>query len=213
MMNILRASHVTFKAGIQYPEIDIEAGLATFIQGVSGCGKSTLLKLFNGTVSPDQGQLFYRDMPLNTLDTVRLRQEVLLVGQVTFLFPGTIEDNFLEYYKYRELDPIPTERMEHYLSLCSLEFPLDSICDTMSGGERQRVYLAICLSLGPQVLMLDEPTSALDEKTAQHLIHHIKRFCKEEGITVVVVSHDAALTKQFADHIIILEKGDLPCKA
>ncbi len=206
MQEILRTSSVSFRSFLRYPDISIETGKATFLIGASGSGKSTLLKLFNGTQSPDSGEVYYRGKAIASLDTVELRREVLLVGQSVYLFPGTIQDNFRSYYAYREADPPPESRILQYLSLCCAEFPLDADCESMSGGERQRIYLAIALSLHPRILMLDEPTSALDEQTAGALLSNIKRFCIEEGITLIVISHDAKLTNRFADQVIHLKR-------
>lgn len=211
-MEILRASNVVFRSIINYPSVSIQEGEATFIQGESGCGKSTLLKLFNASLTPDSGEILYEDRNINTLDTIDLRQEVMLVGQSVYLFSGCLESNFREYYRYRDKEIISKEKMEYFLRLCCADFPLDKECDTMSGGERQRVYLAIFLSFQPKVLMLDEPTSALDERTSNELINNLKLFCKEQGITMVVVSHDATLAKKYADRIIFMDKEELSCK-
>lgn len=205
-MNILRASNVNFRSIIQYPEISIEEKKVTFLQGASGCGKSTLFKLFNATLSPDSGNVYYRDNNLEGIDTIMLRQEVLLAGQSVYLFKGSIEDNFKEYYSYRDLEIISKEKMRYYLSLCCIDYQLDTNCDTMSGGERQRVYISICLSLMPKVLMLDEPTSALDEKTGKTLLGNMKQFCLDNGITLLVISHDDSLAQQYADKIIYLKR-------
>jgi putative ABC transport system ATP-binding protein len=205
-MEILKASNATFKSIIEYPEISIPSGKAIFLQGPSGVGKSTLLRLFNATLSPDSGSILYNGNDLEELDTILLRQEVLLVGQAVYLFKGTIEDNFKEYYSYRNKDIISQKEMKSYLELCCADFSLDTNCETMSGGERQRVYIAICLSLMPKVLMLDEPTSALDQVTARTLFSNVKQFCLDKGITLLVVSHDASLTEQYADEVISLER-------
>lgn len=207
MSAILSAQGVSFRTIPPYPQIDIAEGRATFIQGASGCGKSTLLKLFNATLTPDCGALYYRNRDLVTLDTIWLRREVLLLGQTAYLFDGTIRDNFRMYYEYRGDTPCTDTQIEQYLSLCQVAFTMDASCDTMSGGERQRVYLAIGLSLKPNVLLLDEPTSALDVATAHTLLHHCKQFCREHSITLVVVSHDLTLADRYADAVIHLEMG------
>lgn len=206
MQAILQASHVVFKSMIHYPEICMEPGKATFFQGASGCGKSTMLKLLNGTLSPDSGKIFYRGTDIETLDTIQLRQEVLLAGQSVYLFHGTILENFSKYHEYRESNLPEKEMLQQLLTLCCVDFPLDASCNSMSGGERQRVYIAVALSLSPQVLMLDEPTSALDEKTANQFLGNIKQYCVEHGMTLVVVSHDANLTERYADQVIYLGK-------
>ena len=207
MQPILRADHVQFKNIIRYPEINIRAQEATFIQGPSGCGKSTLLKLFNGTVSPESGTVYFHDKNMEEINTIVLRRKVLLVSQAMYLFNGTIEENFVQYYRYRGLEVPDKEKMQGYLALCRADFPLDSVCDTMSGGERQRIYIAICLSLMPEVLMLDEPSSALDSVVADQMIGSIKKFCTDQKITLLVVSHDSILVDKYADTIIHLERS------
>lgn len=206
MQDIINASNLVFKSLIRYPQISVKAEDATFLSGASGCGKSTLLKLFNGTVSPDSGTILYRGTDIETLDTIKLRQNVLLAGQAVFLFHGTIQENFQQYHAYRGTQPPSKETAEQLLNLCCADFSLDASCNTMSGGERQRVYVAIAMSLAPDILMLDEPTSALDSSTAKTFLGNIKQYCKEHAMTLVVVSHDKKLTDDFADHVIHLEK-------
>lgn len=204
MSYILEAHNVKFKGIINYPDIDISSGIATFIQGKSGSGKSTLLKLFNRTQSAEQGLLLYNNKRIAELDTIKLRQEVLLVSQNVFLFGGSIGDNFKQFYSYRELPETSDEQIKKYLSICCADFSPSDLCDNMSGGERQRIYISVCLSLMPNVLMLDEPTSALDEKTSAQLIKNIKNFCIENKITLIIVSHDLKLSEKYADEIIVL---------
>jgi putative ABC transport system ATP-binding protein len=206
MKTILAARNLNFGNIIKYPPIYIETGKTVFICGESGCGKSTLLKLLNTTLSADEGEIEYKGQSVELMDTIELRREIMLVSQSVFLFDGTIESNFIKYYEYRETSPLTKEQMQKYIALCQADFKLEERCETMSGGERQRIFIAICLSLLPKVLMLDEPTSALDEKTAYKLMFNIKQFCTEKGITLVIVSHDKKLTDQLADEKIMLSK-------
>lgn len=202
---LLTANMVNFNNIIHYPNIEIESGQVTFICGDSGCGKSTLLKLLNGVVTPQTGEIMYNDKNIKDLDTVELRRNLLLVSQSIHLFDKTIEQNFVEFYSYRDL-PAPTdEEIKSYLSICCTDFPIDMYCTSMSGGERQRVYIAIYLSFMPKVLMLDEPTSALDTQNAITMMQNIISYCKEKDITMIAVSHNKSLSKQFADKVITLE--------
>ena len=77
----------------------------------------------------------------------------------------------------------------------------------MSGGERQRVYIAIFLSFMPDVLMLDEPTSALDNTSSDIMMSNIKNFTKDNEMTTVVVSHYLPLAEKYGDNIIALERS------
>ena len=77
----------------------------------------------------------------------------------------------------------------------------------MSGGERQRVYIAIFLSFMPDVLMLDEPTSALDNTSSDIMMSNIKNFSKDNEMTTIVVSHYLTLAEKYGDEIIALERS------
>ena len=206
-MVLFTLQDVKFLDIITYPGLEIAEGGATFLCGESGSGKSTLLRLLNGTLSKAAGHIRYRDRDIEDCETIALRREVLLAGQSVYLFDKTIRENFEEYYAYRDLEPPDEETIRAYLDLCLAPFPLDSMCNLLSGGERQRAFLAILLSLEPKVLMLDEPTSALDDKTADGLMERILSHCREQKITLIVVSHDKTLAARYADHTITLEGG------
>lgn len=207
MQTILTAENLRFLDTLRYPSIGIAQGCATFICGTSGSGKSTLLRLFNGTLSPAEGIIRYQGTDINEIDAIQLRREVLLVGQVVYLFDTTIRSNFEQYFAYRDEPCISDAEMERYLHLCSLQMPLTARCQTLSGGERQRVFLAIHLAMRPRVLMLDEPTSALDQKTARQLLERIKEHCKKENMTLIAISHDPVLAAAYADERITLTEG------
>ena len=186
-MDIISLSQVVFQSMIRYPDIKIPKGKTTFIHGPSGCGKSTLLKLINGTISPDSGEIVFNGNNIDDIDTIKLRRDILLVSQSVFLFSGTIEENFKKYYEYRDQETPSKEHMEKFLQICRAEFPLETRCETMSGGERQRVYIAIFLSFMPEVLMLDEPTSALDNTSSDIIMSNIKNFSDDNDMTTIVV--------------------------
>jgi len=198
---ILETRNLRFNV-INYSDIKIPENRATFIVGKSGTGKSTLLRMFNGTLSPDSGSVFYSGKDISEIDTIALRREVLLISQSVYLFDTSIKENFKQFCGYRDLTPPSDEEMKFFLDLCCAPFSLDSDCTTMSGGERQRIYIAIFLSFSPKVLMLDEPTSALDKQNSISVMENILSFCRKKGITVAAVSHDGSLTDKFAENII-----------
>lgn len=201
---ILRTKNLSFNNLIYYKDIYIEKTKANFIIGKSGTGKSTLLRLFNDTLSPSGGSIYYLENDISEMDTILLRQELLLISQTVYLFDASIKENFKQYYSYRDMPPPSDDEMKYFLNLCSVRFSLDSNCTIMSGGERQRVYIAIFLSFKPKVLMLDEPTSALDKQTGIEVMDNILDYCKKNEITVVAVSHDVNLTDKFAENVIAI---------
>lgn len=204
MNNLLELRDAVFMDKIIYPNIIINRGEILFITGPSGSGKSTLLRLLNGTVSPSSGTVFFKGKDIARLDTVSLRRQVVLVNQSIFLFDKSIRENFAEFYRYREQETPSDEELERYLSLCDADFLLDADCTSMSGGERQRIYLAICISFESEVLLLDEPTSALDEKTGNLLFKNLTKYSQEKGKILVVITHNRDLAQEFGDRIVDL---------
>lgn len=204
-MPLFSVLNVTVGDFAEYPFIEIEEEGATFLLGKSGTGKSTLLKLLNATLSPTTGEIRYQGKLLEEYDTITLRREVLLVAQNVFLFDDTIRGNFASFYKYRELASPEDERIRFYLTLCGADFALDANCHELSGGERQRVLIAICLSFQPRVLLLDEPTSALDTQTSALLMENLKGHCRENKITLLIITHDRALAGEYGDAVFSLD--------
>lgn len=203
---VLTARNLKFMDIIFCPEVNIPQGSLTFVIGESGSGKSTLLKLLNYTYTPTEGDIRYRGQSTSGMDTVELRKNVLLVSQSVFLFDGTVEDNFNQFYDYRGLPHLSNEEKRYFMELALAPSDLLDLCENMSGGERQRVYLAICLSFKPDVLMLDEPTSALDQGTAFALFENLNKFAKDNGMTLIVISHDKLLRDRFAEYVISVER-------
>ena len=120
-MSLFLLRNVNFKNIIYYPDIEIPKGSATFICGESGCGKSTLLKLLSGIASADDGEILYADKRITEYNPVMLRRDVLLCGQSAFLFDGSVQDNFAEYYKYRDLPPPDPEEINRFTAQNGIE--------------------------------------------------------------------------------------------
>ncbi|MFH5834960.1 ATP-binding cassette domain-containing protein [Proteiniclasticum sp. C24MP] len=208
MEKIFTIEEPKFGGILEYPHMEISSGNTTFIQGASGAGKSTLLKLLNASLTPEEGRIFYQGKDIREMDTIELRKEVILIGQNVYLFDESIRENFRMYYEYRDLPAPDDETMKKYLRLCHADFRLEESCVSMSGGERQRIYIAICISFLPKVIMMDEPTSALDATTAGKVLDNLKKFCRENGITMIVVSHDEKLSEVYADEVLTITRRD-----
>lgn len=204
METAISIKNLSFNKTIFYPDFSIPKETVTFISGASGCGKSTLFRLLNGTLSPSSGEIFFHDRPLSDMDKIALRRKMPLVSQTPFLFPGTIKDNFERYHIYHESTCPFVEQMLGFLEICCIKKSPEDLCDIMSGGERQRVFLSIALSLHPDALLLDEPTSALNHELSVAVMENIILFSKQNHITLLVISHDSALQALYAEHVIQL---------
>ncbi|MGL1930554.1 MAG: ATP-binding cassette domain-containing protein [Desulfotalea sp.] len=201
---MLTIENLAFQGVIGYPNFVFSAKLISFVVGKSGSGKTSLLKLLNKTAAYSSGSVFYHDKDLQKIDTLEYRRSVQLIGQDVFLFDGTIEENFARFYEYRELSLISNTEMQSMLSLCLAPFSLDKHCAELSGGEKQRVFLAIHLSFPASVFLLDEPTSALDKSTGDALLSNIINFVRERKMTMVVVCHDDVLVGKYSDKVLSL---------
>ena len=201
-MEILRFENVKFIK--EYDDFSIDKNEVVFVVGKSGSGKSTLLKLINNTLQMKSGRIFYKDENILNIKPVELRKNIIMTSQENFLFDMTIRENFHEIYKLRDLEELTDEEITKFLKITNFDVDLNLNVEKLSGGEKQRVFLAIALSLDPEVLLLDEPTSALDNKTAFDMMKNIVNYCKHNDITLVVVTHARQLVDEFADKIIDL---------
>ena len=201
-MEILRFENVKFIK--EYDDFSIDKNEVVFVVGKSGSGKSTLLKLINNTLQMKSGRIFYKDENILNIKPVELRKNIIMTSQENFLFDMTIRENFHEFYKLRDLEELTDEEITKFLKITNFDVDVNLDVEKLSGGEKQRVFLAIALSLDPEVLLLDEPTSALDNKTAFDMMKNIVNYCKHNDITLVVVTHARQLVDEFADKIIDL---------
>ena len=201
-MEILRFENVKFIK--EYDDFSIDKNEVVFVVGKSGSGKSTLLKLINNTLQLKSGRIFYKDTNILNIKPVELRRNIMMTSQENFLFDMTIKENFHEFYKLRDLERLTDDEIVKFLKIADFDVDVNLDVEKLSGGEKQRVFLAIALSMRPAVLLLDEPTSALDSNTAFNMMKNIVDYCKHNDITLVVVSHARNLVDEFADKTIDL---------
>lgn len=167
----------------------IPADGLTAMVGPSGAGKTTLLRLLNRLDDPDHGEVLLDGRDVRSYDVLALRRRVQYVGQVPVTFPGTVAAN------------VGTE-VDGLLARVGLPAALASRdADRLSVGEAQRMCLARALARVPQCLLLDEPTSALDT-TSKGGIEGLIRSLADDGLTVVMVTHDPRQAGELADRVI-----------
>jgi putative ABC transport system ATP-binding protein len=182
----------------------IGGGRCTALVGPSGAGKSTLLRLLNRFDDPTSGVVRFHGRPLEELDVLDLRRRVGLVAQRPTLLAGTVREELRV-----AVADLRDGAAEDLLVRTGLNSGfLDRASGTLSGGEAQRVCLARALTVAPEVLLLDEPTSSLDAASAAAVEETIARLAGE-GLTVVLVSHDAGQAHRLADHVLVLNAGRL----
>lgn len=167
----------------------IPADGLTAMVGPSGSGKTTLLRLLNRLDDPDAGEVLLDGRDVRTYDVLELRRRVQYVGQVPVTFPGSVADNV-----GTEVDVL-LPRVGLAPALATRD------ADRLSVGEAQRMCLARALARHPECLLLDEPTSALDSASKSG-IEVLIRSLADDGLTVVMVTHDPRQAAELADRLV-----------
>ena len=187
--------------------LEIKPGSFVTLLGPSGCGKTTTLRMIAGFESPDEGEIYLGDEPINAL-TPNKRDTAMVFQSYALLPHYNIFDNVAYGLKLRKMDKATIkEKVTRILKLVGLEGMEERMTNQLSGGQQQRVALARALVLEPGVLLFDEPLSNLDAKLRVTMRTEIRRIQQEAGITAIYVTHDQSEAMALSDQIIIMEKG------
>jgi putative ABC transport system ATP-binding protein len=178
------------------------------VVGPSGAGKSSFLRLLNRLDEPTGGTVIFKGQDYRTIPPRELRQQVGMVMQFPFLFPGTVAEN-IRFGPRQRGEIIPMQKIEQLLERVRLPGYASRDIQFLSGGEAQRVSLARTLANDPQVLLLDEPTSSLDEAAVNDIEELLKTIIQSERLTCVIVTHDMAQAARLAHKAFVLEQGKL----
>ena len=187
--------------------LTIEPGSFVTLLGPSGCGKTTTLRMIAGFESPDEGEIYLGDEPINAL-TPNKRDTAMVFQSYALLPHYNVFDNVAYGLKLRKVpkDEI-RERVMHILDLVELTGMEGRMTNQLSGGQQQRVALARALVIEPSVLLFDEPLSNLDAKLRVTMRTEIRRIQQEVGITAIYVTHDQSEAMALSDRIIIMRSG------
>ncbi len=197
---------------LQGLDLDVEKGELMAIVGNSGSGKSTLLNMLGGLDKPSAGSLFvdgknllkftdkdYMEYKRNTVGFVWQNNARNLVPYLTAV-QNVEMPMLLKGQRHRR------ERALELLEKVGLSNRKNSRLDQMSGGEQQRVAIAIALANNPRLLLADEPTGSVDTKTSNVILDIFKELNRTEKITVVIVTHDVKLARHI-DRVVAIRDG------
>ena len=201
--------NIKYKGILNIKELNIEKNKITSIIGESGSGKTTLLRLLNKLISPDSGEILYKENPLNDIDSIQLRRKVVMLPQVPVVFPGTIKDNLLIGLEFAEKSKVNDEKLQDVLKMVHLNKELSNDSTNLSGGEKQRLALGRVILLDPDVFLLDEPSSALDEETEDSIIEELVQYTRQTNKTLIMVIHSKKVARTYSDNIIEIGRGTI----
>jgi putative ABC transport system ATP-binding protein len=195
-------------------DLVIQEGEMVSIMGPSGSGKSTLLHIVGALESPSSGTVAVAGVRYEGMDdgelTALRRDHIGFVFQFFNLLPSlTAEENVtLPAVIAKRHDPAIRERARALLERVRLADRMDHLPAELSGGQQQRVSIARALLLSPELVLADEPTGNLDTKSGREVLRVLRELNREEGHTIVMVTHDPAAAAA-ADRVIFLRDGKL----
>ena len=189
----------------------IDAGEVVVVIGPSGSGKSTFLRCLNLLEEPDQGDIIIDGEKINEkgVDVNRVRQKMGMVFLFFFFFQHlTVMGNItLAPVKLKKLTKEEAQKKAlELLDRVGLKNRANDYPAQLSGGQKQRVAIARALAMDPEIMLFDEPTSALDPEMVGEVLDVMKKLA-ENGMTMVVVTHEMGFAKEVATRIIFIDEG------
>ncbi len=200
-------------AALEDVTLELEESVFAAVTGASGSGKSTLLNLLGGLDTPTSGMIEVEGRRISEMNREELavyrRTGVGMIFQSFHLIPGldALENVALPMMFTGVPKGERRRRSAGMLSKVGLEERMRHRPSELSGGEQQRVAIARALINGPRVLLADEPTGNLDSRTAREIITLLAGLNRDRGLTVVLVTHEEALAREFAHLNVRLHDG------
>ena len=194
-------------------DLDVAPGELFAVVGTSGSGKTTLLNLIGGLDTPSGGVISVMGEKLGSLDERRLalyrRTTVGIIFQAFHLLPErtALENTELPLMLQDVPAPERRERAREVLARVGLAGRADHVPSELSGGEQQRVAIARALIKQPRLLLADEPTGNLDSTTSREILSLLAELNRDDGLTIMLVSHDEDAMSRIAGRLIRLFDG------
>lgn len=186
---------------------NIEQGEFCIVVGASGASKTTVLNMLGGMDTCDDGKIRVAGELINEYNEKNLIEYRRYDVGFVFQFYNLVQNlTALENVELATQIVDKSLNAEKVLERVGLADRIDNFPSQLSGGEQQRVAIARALAKNPKLLLCDEPTGALDYKTGKQILDLLQKTCKETGMTVVVITHNQALTPM-ADRVITMRSG------
>ena len=216
----LKSLSKTFGAGenqvnaLKNVSVSVEKGDIFGIIGLSGAGKSTLVRCINLLERPDAGQVLFHGKDLMELKEKELRLQRRKISMIFQSFNLLEQRTSLDNICFpMELEGVPKKqaraRARELLEIVGLPDKADFYPVQLSGGQKQRIAIARALASDPEVLLCDEATSALDPKTTGQILSLLQEINRNQGITVIIITHQMSVIEQICNRVAILDSGEV----
>ncbi|MGX7079035.1 ATP-binding cassette domain-containing protein [Gemella parahaemolysans] len=182
------------------------------IIGRNGTGKSTILKMINGIVSYDSGDILYKNSSIKAMDASTLRHTRKNLAYI-FQHSNLIDNKSVYYhlslvYKLNKVS-VDKKKIDDILEFMNITRLKNSLCGSLSGGEQQKVAIAMALLQEPEVLLCDEISSALDTNSEKEIFALLNKLRTTTDISIVMISHSLSLLKNFCDRVVVIDDSTI----
>lgn len=217
--SIIRAEQLTTK----YEKFTVFSGLSTSIKkgqittiiGPNGCGKSTLLKTIGRILKQQSGEVYLQEQDMKLISTKDIAKQLALLSQNPEAPLQLKVEELISYGRFPHRRNVSTlsskdiEVIEWAMAITKTTAFRDREIAQLSGGQRQKVWLAMALAQETDILLLDEPTTYLDLAHQLEVLKIVERLYKEHNCTIVMVLHDINHAARFSHELIAMKNGEI----
>lgn len=219
MMSRLFAEKLNITYGdkviVQDLQLQIPSEQITSLVGANGSGKSTLLKTMARIMKPNRGGVFLDGKSIHKMPTREVAKQLALLPQNPISPEGLTVSELVSYGRFPHQNGFGTlssedkEMIAWALEVTGMQEFSERPIEQMSGGQRQRAWIAMALAQGTDILFLDEPTTFLDMAHQLEVLHLLDKLNRDEKRTIVMVVHDLNHAAQFSHHIVAIKSGEI----
>lgn len=222
MEEILRAENISVgykeKNVIKDLNLNVAKGKIYSIIGPNGSGKTTLLRTLSRNIKPKKGKIFLDGENISRIKNKQIARKMAVLSQIHSSNTDITVRNLVVYgrYAYKEWWKGDCEQdkdiVDWALETTNMkDFANNKMCN-LSGGEKQRAWIAMAIAQKPEILLLDEPTTFLDINHQLEVLELLHNLNKQNNITILMVLHDINLAAKYSDELIVIKDGDVYLK-
>jgi iron complex transport system ATP-binding protein len=212
--------HIAYGERVIVRNLDlyIPDGKVTALVGANGSGKSTVLKTMARIMKPDQGGVYLDGKLIHQMQTKEVAKQLAILPQNPVSPEGLTVSELVSYGRFPHQKGLGSrtkedqEMVEWALEVTGMRELADRPLEQMSGGQRQKAWIAMALAQGTDILLLDEPTTFLDMAHQLEVLKLLERLNRDEGRTIVMVVHDLNHASQYAHYIVAIKRGEVVCE-
>ncbi len=203
------------KLVLKNANIKVNNGEIITIIGPNGSGKTTLIKALSRCIKPKAGNIYLDGVDINKIPTKEIAKNLAILPQVKNISQDITVEGLVSYGRYphlkfgQRINKNDKDIIDWAIEKTGLTKLKDRYVATLSGGEKQRAWIAMALAQKPKILILDEPTTYLDISFQLEVLELVKELKDSLGITVIMVLHDLNQASRYSDNIYVLRDGEV----